>query len=79
VELVVDKHFTFTVSVNLYHISLWMFLHLQLFERVLYIWAIRHPASGYVQGLNDLITPLFVVFLTEYISPGWCHCTYGSL
>lgn len=45
---------------------------LQLFERVLYIWAIRHPASGYVQGLNDLITPLFVVFLSEYIEPGWC-------
>jgi len=45
-------------------------LYLQLFERVLYIWAIRHPASGYVQGLNDLITPLFVVFLTEYLEPG---------
>ncbi|CAN0554325.1 unnamed protein product, partial [Ectocarpus sp. 12 AP-2014] len=23
-------------------------------ERILYIWAIRHPASGYVQGINDL-------------------------
>ena len=42
----------------------------QLFERVLYIWAIRHPASGYVQGINDLITPFFVVFLTEYLDPG---------
>ena len=29
-----------------------------------------HPASGYVQGINDLITPFFVVFLTEYIIDG---------
>ena len=34
-------------------------------ERVLYVWAIRHPASGYVQGMNDLITPLILVFLAE--------------
>jgi TBC1 domain family member 2 len=35
-------------------------------ERILYIWAIRHPASGYVQGINDLLTPFFHVFLGEY-------------
>ncbi|XP_041347793.1 TBC1 domain family member 22B-like isoform X2 [Gigantopelta aegis] len=40
----------------------------QIFERILFIWAIRHPASGYVQGINDLVTPFFVVFLSEYIS-----------
>lgn len=40
----------------------------QIFERILYIWAIRHPASGYVQGINDLVTPFFVVFLTEYVT-----------
>ncbi|XP_071960830.1 TBC1 domain family member 22B-like isoform X2 [Antedon mediterranea] len=39
----------------------------QIFERILYIWAIRHPASGYVQGINDLVTPFFVVFLSEYL------------
>ena len=32
-------------------------------ERILYIWAIRHPASGYVQGINDLVTPFLMVFL----------------
>jgi hypothetical protein len=32
-------------------------------ERILYIWSIRHPASGYVQGINDLVTPFLVVFL----------------
>ncbi|XP_045503456.1 TBC1 domain family member 22B [Colias croceus] len=36
-----------------------------MFERILYIWAIRHPASGYVQGINDLVTPFFMVFLQE--------------
>eukprot|EP00850_Spirogloea_muscicola_P015061 SM000112S24003 [mRNA] locus=s112:376666:379781:+ [translate_table: standard] len=35
-------------------------------ERVLYIWSIRHPASGYVQGINDLVTPFMVVFLSEF-------------
>ncbi|KAJ1023785.1 hypothetical protein NDA18_004767 [Ustilago nuda] len=36
-------------------------------ERILYVWAIRHPASGYVQGINDLATPFFEVFLSSYI------------
>ncbi|KAG0308656.1 GTPase-activating protein, partial [Dissophora globulifera] len=36
-------------------------------ERILYSWAIRHPASSYVQGINDLVTPFFLVFLTAYI------------
>ncbi|KAJ3241629.1 GTPase-activating protein [Chytriomyces hyalinus] len=36
-------------------------------ERILYIWAIRHPASGYVQGINDLATPFFQVFLQSYV------------
>ncbi|KAI9340401.1 RabGAP/TBC [Zopfochytrium polystomum] len=35
----------------------------QALERILYCWAIRHPASGYVQGINDLATPFFQVFL----------------
>ena len=37
-------------------------------ERVLYVWALRHPASGYVQGINDLATPLFAVFLSPWAS-----------
>lgn len=42
----------------------------EMFERILFIWAIRHPASGYVQGMNDLVTPFFVVFLEEVLPPG---------
>jgi len=36
-------------------------------ERILYIWALRHPASGYVQGINDLVTPFFFVFLCSHL------------
>jgi TBC1 domain family member 2 len=36
-------------------------------ERILYVWAIQHPESGYVQGINDLVTPFFQVFLSAYI------------
>jgi len=36
-------------------------------ERILYVWSIRHPASGYVQGINDLVTPFFAVFLRPYV------------
>ncbi|KAI4332326.1 hypothetical protein L6164_017246 [Bauhinia variegata] len=39
-------------------------------ERILYTWAIRHPASGYVQGINDLVTPFLIVFLSEYLEGG---------
>lgn len=41
-----------------------------IFQRVLYVWAVRHPGTGYVQGINDLLTPFFVVFLTEYTDTG---------
>lgn len=37
-------------------------------ERILYVWAIRHPASGYVQGINDLVTPFWQVFLGIYVT-----------
>lgn len=36
-------------------------------ERILYLWALRHPATGYVQGINDLVTPFFVLFLKEQL------------
>lgn len=35
-------------------------------ERVLYIWSIRHPASSYVQGMNDLLCPLLLVAMYPY-------------
>lgn len=38
----------------------------RILARLLYIWAMRHPASSYVQGINDLVTPLISVFLSSY-------------
>ena len=35
-------------------------------SRLLFVWAMRHPASSYVQGINDLATPLIAVFLGDY-------------
>lgn len=33
--------------------------------RILYCWSIRRPATGYVQGINDLVTPFYSVFLNS--------------
>jgi len=44
-------------------------------ERVLYIWAIRHPASGYVQGMNDLFTPFYATFLADRVCAGELQLT----
>ena len=38
----------------------------RILTRILYIWAMRHPASSYVQGINDVATPLIAVFLADY-------------
>ena len=35
--------------------------------RILFTWTMRHPASGYVQGINDLAAPLILVYLTEFL------------
>ncbi|EIE19077.1 RabGAP/TBC protein [Coccomyxa subellipsoidea C-169] len=43
-------------------------------ERILFLWGIRHPASGYVQGINDLVTPFLAVFLSPHFEgpvEGW--------
>lgn len=34
--------------------------------RILYCWSIRRPASGYVQGINDLVCPFYQVFLSQH-------------
>jgi hypothetical protein len=41
---------------------------MQTLERVLYVWAVRHPACGYVQGMNDLVLPFLHVSLTSLMS-----------
>jgi hypothetical protein len=45
-------------------------------ERILYVWATRHPASGYVQGMNDLLTPLLLVAIHPFCAdPLRCDVT----
>lgn len=41
--------------------------------------AIRHPASGYVQGINDLVTPFLAVFLSEILEGDMEQWDAGSL
>ena len=38
-----------------------------LMTRVLYVRSYKHPESGYVQGMNDLIAPFVLVFLGEQL------------
>ncbi|KAK7194251.1 GTPase activating protein [Novymonas esmeraldas] len=38
-------------------------------ERVLFIWSLRHPACGYVQGMNDLVVPFAGVVLGHRFCP----------
>ena len=39
----------------------------EMLRRILYIWAIRHPSSGYVQGVNDLCSVFLIVFMGSYV------------
>jgi hypothetical protein len=36
------------------------------FERVLFIYSARHPATNYVQGMNDILCTFYAVFIQEY-------------
>ncbi|GKY95225.1 hypothetical protein MPSEU_000485500 [Mayamaea pseudoterrestris] len=38
----------------------------RILTRILYIFAMRHPASSYVQGINDIASPFMTVFLADY-------------
>lgn len=43
-------------------------------ERILYIWSIRHPASGYVQGIDDIVTPLIYISLAPFVDGDVMRC-----
>ena len=36
-------------------------------ERVLFVWCLRHPAVGYVQGMDDIAASFYCAFLAEAI------------
>lgn len=50
----------------------------RMMERILYIWSIRHPASGYVQGMNDLLTPLLQIAMQPFV-PDVLRCDVLAL
>jgi hypothetical protein len=50
----------------------------KVLERVLYIWSIRHPAAGYVQGMNDIISPLILNCCALFVDDPHC-CDTTSL
>ena len=51
----------------------------QAMLRILYIWSVRHPASGYVQGMNDLLTPLYLICLQPFITDDALRCDVAAL
>lgn len=40
----------------------------KMLSRILTVWSKENPVCSYVQGLNDLCVPFFVVYLNEYFS-----------
>ena len=36
-------------------------------KRILFIWHMRHPQSGYVQGMCDIAIPFMIIYLDEYL------------
>jgi hypothetical protein len=47
-------------------------LHWEALERILFIYAKLNPAIGYVQGMNELIAPIYYVHLRHSTNPGPC-------
>ena len=45
-------------------------LHWQVLQRILFLYAKLNPGIGYVQGMNDIVAPLYYVMVTEG-GPGW--------
>jgi hypothetical protein len=37
-------------------------------QRALFIWSVRHPATSYVQGFDDLVCVFYTTFLTERLA-----------
>lgn len=38
-----------------------------MLTRILFVWAFKHPASGYVQGINDLAAIFMYVFIADIV------------
>lgn len=38
---------------------------MNLLVRLLFVWNMRHPETGYVQGINDIAAQFLIIFLVE--------------
>lgn len=50
----------------------------RMLVRVLFVWSVRHPGSGYVQGISDLCAPFLITYLTDYVRVEEETCTCGK-
>lgn len=39
--------------------------------RILLIYSLRHPSNSYSQGMNDLLAPIFIVFVCDFFDMGY--------
>lgn len=67
-ELCTIKYFTSVLILKNWKSELiFSFFFFCNYKLTIYFRAIRHPASGYVQGINDLVTPFLIIFLSEHL------------
>src|SRR5699024_1976681 len=52
--------------------------HWQIVARILFIYAKLNPGQGYVQGMNEIIGPLYYVFANDP-KDNWSGMTFASI
>jgi len=45
--------------------------HWEVVERILFLYAKLNPGQGYVQGMNEIVGPIYYVFATDTSRDGW--------
>lgn len=63
-RIIINDVFRTQPTYRLFHHKLMQ----EMMIKILWVWQVRNPATGYVQGMNDLITPFLTVFIQEHIN-----------
>ena len=45
-------------------------------ERILFVWAVRHPGTSYVQGMNDIVCVFFIAFVAQFVAGDGAQATH---
>lgn len=48
-------------------------LHWQVIQRILYVFCKLSPGIGYVQGINDIVAPIYYVFVKDSDETNRCN------